>query len=847
MTCEISCDYNLKQSGAALTLDFGLEFLETLIIPSKLDMVTQSTIVCEAKLIKKLNNKIQIDWGCLGINWKPDNDYRLVFGSDSFRDVVADLTTEGNPEFEVEFTSNPLPALRITDPTFQSDPLPNSTDVINNTKIEFIFDRVMRTDCSGKLYLYENAATDILLRTYTMGVDIESKVYSSDLTKFTIDTLGLLKANTNYYVISDGRVFRDWDNMAYPAFAPGDYTFTTDQSTDLFPDLISFVLASGTLVATFVRTRNPGAMTLDASATLTGPATWRLRSSPSSLTAETNQTAGLTYANGNLKSQISSEFEFVDIFVNYTSGGQSNLAAAAALASIIGVIKEFLSSYSVDSTISASTFFSRTRDTPFTNSASFDQTSNVNYGMLDTTRSADTYSTNTTTTISGGPLLTDTRGPVNSGAIYSIDISSSDLSSMGSLSTNTSNLKIFDPINVVSNNGGCSAINNKFYVLASQDTIKVFSVTTGALITTITAPIVTTSFGSDSQGVIGAQRMDLSDDYLLIGDNDATAAGKAYLYSTTTWNLIRTFDNPNPTDPVGSPDYFGLTVALCGSFAIVSAIAEDTAGGMSYGKVYIFNISNGSLVTTISGNQVFDFRGQFLSANTNHVAISDSGNPSQVKITDPSNGSVINTITMTASTITGISLTDNYLLIGTSEGTAGKVYVYNTSTYALIREHTLTGPTVEGGYNYVTVSISDNYYVVGQPYYGSTSSDDYYGRILIFNTSNGTLLHTVNRPNGVLQTKFGRYVNIFNDIIIINSDPQNATTNSFIFTQNTSSFNAVSKTLTISGIRLAINTIIDQITYIPATGYTGNFTLTYTATRTSDSFVSNRTQAVTRV
>ena len=52
-------------------------------------------------------------------------------------------------------------------------------------------------------------------------------------------------------------------------------------------------------------------------------------------------------------------------------------------------------------------------------------------------------------------------------------------------------------------------------------------------------------------------------------------------------------------------DYFGSEVAINGSYCAVAAQDEDTAAGQSSGNVYIFSLSDGSLIKTIDNPNAF--------------------------------------------------------------------------------------------------------------------------------------------------------------------------------------------------------------------------------------------------
>lgn len=75
-------------------------------------------------------------------------------------------------------------------------------------------------------------------------------------------------------------------------------------------------------------------------------------------------------------------------------------------------------------------------------------------------------------------------------------------------------------------------------------------------------------------------------------------SGLAYIFDTSTGLLLQSIENPNtygtPTD-----DYFGSSVAIYGSKCIVGAYGEDSAGTTYDGAAYVFSAETGGLLYTI--------------------------------------------------------------------------------------------------------------------------------------------------------------------------------------------------------------------------------------------------------
>jgi hypothetical protein len=153
--------------------------------------------------------------------------------------------------------------------------------------------------------------------------------------------------------------------------------------------------------------------------------------------------------------------------------------------------------------------------------------------------------------------------------------------------------------------------------------VNIINASNGALISTYQLPS-SVATGSWEQG----QDVALSTNYVVIGSrvrvdvrnrttgniafslpiniNDAKVAisgnniivgfageNKAYIYNASTGALIRTL-----TGPVASSG-FGSSVAIDGTFAIVGANSFDTGGFLDVGRVYVYNLSNGTLARTL--------------------------------------------------------------------------------------------------------------------------------------------------------------------------------------------------------------------------------------------------------
>jgi hypothetical protein len=273
------------------------------------------------------------------------------------------------------------------------------------------------------------------------------------------------------------------------------------------------------------------------------------------------------------------------------------------------------------------------------------------------------------------------------------------------------------------------------------------------------------------------------------------AIGDFYGASAFNANLSHTLDNPNAYGTSAS-DYFGYSVAISDSYAIVGAYTEDDAGGSSSGKAYIFNPSTGALLHTLDNPNAYG-----TSANDRfgrNVAISDSyaivgayleddaggSNSGKAYIFNPSTGALLHTLANPNAYGTSandnfgkaVSISDSYAIVGSNESDAGgsssgKAYIFNPSTGALL--HTLDNPNAYDTSAYDSfggsVAISDSYAIAGatgEDEAGGSSS----GKAYIFNPSTGALLHTLDNPNAYgtsANDRFGFPVSISDSYAIV--------------------------------------------------------------------------------
>ena len=217
---------------------------------------------------------------------------------------------------------------------------------------------------------------------------------------------------------------------------------------------------------------------------------------------------------------------------------------------------------------------------------------------------------------------------------------------------------------------------------------------------------------SGNYAIVGAYQEDDAG----VSGGSGSSSGKVYIYNVTSGALVHTLDNPNAYG-TSYDDRFGKSVDMSGNNAIVSAYAEDDAGGGSSGKVYIYNVTSGALVHTLDnpnayGTSYDDRFGKSVDMSGNNAIVSAYAE-------DDAGG-----------------------------GSSGKVYIYNVTSGALV--HTLDNPnayrTSSSDYFGWNVAISGNSAIVGA-WGEDDAGNNNSGKAYIFNVTSGAFLSTIDNPN----------------------------------------------------------------------------------------------------
>ncbi len=232
----------------------------------------------------------------------------------------------------------------------------------------------------------------------------------------------------------------------------------------------------------------------------------------------------------------------------------------------------------------------------------------------------------------------------------------------------------------------------------------------------VPAPTVIRNASTDTNAYFG-WGVALSDNYVLVSaPNVNSATGQAFVFNISDGSLLYTFDNPNPDTQAAFNDKFGGTnsmyqpptqLAISDNYAVVGVPFEEDASGDKSGKVYVFDLSDGSLAYTLD--------------NPNPVGTS----------TDDNFGMAVD-------------LDDDFVIVGApyeddavSNIYPGKAYIYNLTDGSLVR--TLDDPnafgTTDGDRFGHSVGIYDSIALVSASREddGSGTSSNSSGKAYIFN------------------------------------------------------------------------------------------------------------------
>lgn len=497
------------------------------------------------------------------------------------------------------------------------------------------------------------------------------------------------------------------------------------------------------------------------------------------------------------------------------------------------------------------------------------------YYLLDSVRTADTYQTNTTTTISGGSLISHDY-PTFEGQLHTFDIIPSDINAVSNLNLTNyifkqkilSNDVIassgFGSIVSISTDGNTLAIS-----IPQQQFTNDLGTSTGSVyIFTKINNIWTYQSKLQSNNTSAydgfAQSISLSGDgnTLAVGalqdDNSGGSnAGSCYIFtrSGTTWSEQTRLQASN----AAVNDYFGCSVSLSydGNTLAVGASQTNTTS-IDAGSCYIFNRSGITWTQYIelqaSDASTVDYFGYVvrLSGDGNTLIVGCQTNrfvyvftknnsiwteetklqPVDTIATDQFGRSIALSFDGTIAAI-GSPLDDTSLGFDNH----GSVYMYTKidNIWSYIKLDHQISPIYDGENFGNSVSLSNDGSILAIGASGYHNSDYVGGCYLYYKDNNNWIKRSLITANdAAYDDRFGTSVALSgNGVDVIIGSPRDDNSNGtdsgscYFYNNINYAFNNTTKVLTLTGLKNDINTLIDTIQYTPATGYTSNFTLQY--------------------
>lgn len=251
---------------------------------------------------------------------------------------------------------------------------------------------------------------------------------------------------------------------------------------------------------------------------------------------------------------------------------------------------------------------------------------------------------------------------------------------------------------------------------------------------------------NDASNIVGYD-VAISNSYLAIG---SYGLNSVYVHRTSTGTLTYTFNDP------GTGSTFGQVIDISDLYTIVGSYDTSVSGNVNSGVVYIYSNTTGMLLHTIPNP----------SAGTDEkfgysVSISDSyavigGDSSKVYIYNPQTGELIKIILGPVSNFgNSVDTYDTYCLIGSQANNI--VYLYDVYTGNML--HELRSPDLAPQQFGNSVSITQNYAIVGDNYF-----DSQVGKSYVFDIRSGANVASLVNPNiemlGGITDAFGSSVAI---------------------------------------------------------------------------------------
>ena len=566
----------------------------------------------------KRTHTVTIDFETLEIPWMPSNTYIIEFDEDFVFDKGG--RKYGNSFDSLTLTTNPIPYIASSIPAINS-----ITD--NNTNIKLYFDHniISALPNTKRLYLYKiTPGGNVLVRQWL----VEETSITDNL--LTINTTGIMEAGTSYFLLIDSGTVYDKDNFVFPGItSPTAFRFDTVGEPQ-FPDLISLLSSSGTFHITYTRLvkRTIG---LAAKATLVASPIYS-QFFNSYMTSVASMIPIVTKVMGPITANITSK---VTIYCNANHTFRFVVHITAITKLNVVAIPQYII-YNPYSSPSSDMF-----GWSISISDNYLITSGIAYGTSEGRASVFNKTT--------GALVCTISNPNPSSGWFGYCVSMTDTYAVITNATSTTHCYLYEiPTGTLirTHIGGLHTdINSSYYLVTHDSSVSVHNISDGSLVKSVSTSYPSTAklnssmfayshyyMNTGEKGVVKVYdiisgsllynfpnpnaipdsyddyygwAMDMSDSYLAVSaDGYGVNQGKVYIYDLSYGTLIRTINNPN-IEGSSPGDKFGGSIKIDGDNIIIGATTETLNGFTNPGTVYMFSISTGILLKTFQDFNIY--------------------------------------------------------------------------------------------------------------------------------------------------------------------------------------------------------------------------------------------------
>jgi hypothetical protein len=270
-------------------------------------------------------------------------------------------------------------------------------------------------------------------------------------------------------------------------------------------------------------------------------------------------------------------------------------------------------------------------------------------------------------------------------------------------------------------------------------------------------------------------------------DDNGASSGSAYLFDTTTGAQIFKLKAGDGA----AADQFGRSVGISGTTAIVGAWQEDDNGSAS-GSTYLFDTTTGTQTAKLTAGDgaANDYFGSSVAISGTTAIVGaygddDNGSSSgSAYLFDTATGAQIAKLTASDAAANDefgsrVAISGTIAIVGAYQdddngANSGSAYLFDTTTGAQIGKLTASDGAVDDRFGWA-VAISGTTAIVGA--FGDDDNGSISGSSYLFDTTTGAQIAKLTASDGAAGDYFGQAVAIFDDIAIISAraDKDNGT------------------------------------------------------------------------